>query len=269
MMFLAGPALIGLISEYATYWYAINENVRPPVEGIPYLSASVTMASLILAVSVSMIFFLSRLVIGFFVGNVIASFEDYGRLPSRVLKLVKRFIIFDSNSLEKTIEQINKIPNKINKINKISPKNILIIAVIAWLVSFGIYFWQNYDREVEQAISGGVFLSTYFVIIILTLWRKFVMQAVAVIVAISFYAFSISLLFNHHYYSMFLNLTGFGGGQPITLQLKSHDKPVEMELILRSKNWFIGHSATNGQSIEVPQHVVKSVLYRESSQNAH
>ena len=264
MMFLAGPALIGLISEYATYWYAIKEGVRPPVEGIPYLSASVTFTSLVLALSVSLTFFLSRLVVGYLVGNVITSFGGYAQIPSLAVKFLKKFFEFDSNPFDKAFEQINSIPNEFKKIK---PKIILLVTILASAITFGISYWQLHDNE--QVIKFSIFISAYFVIIILTLWRKAVMQIVSFIIAIAFYVFSISLLFNHQYYSKFLSFTGFGGGESITIQLKDNEAPIEMKLILRSKDWFIGHSVINGESIEVPQHVVKNVRYTKTDKKAH
>jgi len=266
MMFLAGPALIGLISEYATYWYALNESVRLPVEGIPYLSATVTFVSFLLALSVSFTFLLSRLIIGYFVGNVITSFEDSTKLPTKIINLIKKFILFDSNPIEKALDQINTFPTKFREIK---PKSIIIIAIIFGVISFGLSYWKFSDREDVEAINVAILMSAYFVLIILTLWRKFIMHIVSFIVALSFYIFSISLLFNHQYYSNFLTLTGFGGGQSIIIQLKTDEKPIVMKLVIRSKDWFIGHSLSNGESIEVPQHVVKSITYEKVTKNSY
>jgi hypothetical protein len=266
MMFLAGPALIGLLSEYATYWYAIKNNVRPPVEGIPYLSATVTFGSLLLALLVSITFAITRLIIGYFVGNVVTSFEGYAKLPSLAINFFKKFFTFNTSSIDKIFEQIGNTPNEIRRI---TAKNIFVLAVLGGGMAFGLAYWQISDQESVQALKYSSFISGYFVIIILTLWRKFIMQVVAFIAAISFYIFSISLLFNQQYYSQFLNLTGFGGGQLITIQTKSEATPVDMKLILRSKDWFIGHSTETGESIEIPKSVVKNITYKNVSVIAH
>jgi hypothetical protein len=266
MMFLAGPALIGFLSEYATYWYAINHNVRPPVEGIPYLSATVTFGSLLLALLVSITFALTRLIIGYFVGSVVTSFEGYAKLPSLVVNFFKKFFTFNTNSIDKVFEQIGNTPNEIRGI---TAKSIVVFAALGGGIIFGLAYWQSSGQGNEQALKYSVFISGYFVIILLTLWRKFIMQVVAFIAAISFYIFSISLLFNQQYYSQFLNLTGFGGGQPIAIQTKSEATPVNMKLILRSKDWFIGHSTETGESIEIPKSVVKNITYKKVSAVAH
>ena len=258
MIFLAGPALLGLISEYATYWYAIDENVRPPVEGIPYLSATVTLASLALALSVSLMFFLSRLVVMYLVGSVIISLEGYTKVPSIIINLLKKVFTFESHSVEQAFEQINNLPAEFRKLKGV---NILIISLLGFLLVLGLSFWQLPEQGMVKAIEKTTYISVYLTIVILSLWRKYVMNILAVIAAIAFYIFSISLLFNHQYYSLFLNYTGFGGGQKITLELKADSSPVEMKLILRSKDWFIGHSLSSGETIEVPQHVVKSIKY--------
>jgi len=266
MMFLAGPALIGFLSEYATYCYAINQNVRPPVEGIPYLSATVTFGSLLLALSVSITFLLTRLIIAYFVGNVVTSFEGYAKLPSLIVNFFKKFFTFNTNSIDKVFEQIGNTPNEIRAI---TTKNIVILAVFGGGAIFGLAYWQSSGQGNEQALKYSAFISCYFVIILLTLWRKFIMQVVSFIAAISFYIFSISLLFNQQYYSKFLNLTGFGGGQPITIAIKSEVTPVDMKLILRSKDWFIGFSTETGENIEIPKSVVKNITYKKVSAIAH
>jgi hypothetical protein len=51
-----GPGFVGLLSEYATYYYAIDLGIRPPLEGIPYLKSAVTAGSLLLAVVVAFFF---------------------------------------------------------------------------------------------------------------------------------------------------------------------------------------------------------------------
>ena len=48
---LAGASFIGFISEYATYYYAISYGVRLPVEGVPYLSITITLISILILVS--------------------------------------------------------------------------------------------------------------------------------------------------------------------------------------------------------------------------
>lgn len=60
---IAGPGLLAFLSEYATYSYAIRINIRPPLEGIPYLSASVALASLVLSVTAIIIFLITRWVV--------------------------------------------------------------------------------------------------------------------------------------------------------------------------------------------------------------
>ena len=82
--FIAGPGLIGFLSEYATYLYALGADVRPPVEGIPYLRASVTLFSMTLATLVGLIFWLARGVVGLLVGQVILAIEGYARLPKEL-----------------------------------------------------------------------------------------------------------------------------------------------------------------------------------------
>ena len=45
---VTGPGLLGFLSEYATYRYSLYYGLRPPLEGIPYLRAAVTLGSFVL-----------------------------------------------------------------------------------------------------------------------------------------------------------------------------------------------------------------------------
>ncbi len=47
---LGGSGLLGILSEFATYSYAIYYGFRPPVEGIPYLRVTITLVSFVLVI---------------------------------------------------------------------------------------------------------------------------------------------------------------------------------------------------------------------------
>jgi hypothetical protein len=265
MVFLGGPALIGFLSEYATYWYAINRGVRPPVEGIPYLSATVTFASLSIVLAVSIAFYLSRIIVRYFIGNVVVSFDGYIKLPSMVLKMLKRLISFESKSLDRTINQVDGITDKIRSV---SPKSIIILSIVISLIVFGLTYWRFSVIEDAKALEGAIAISVYSIALILSLWRQVVMQFIAFVSVVFFYVFSVSLLFNQDYYSEFLKVTGFGGGQVVFINLKDKSDPLEMELILRSKDWFIGFSAS-GENLEIPKEAVESVKYNRDLSFVH
>ena len=58
---IAGPGLLGYVSEYATYWFAFHEGIRPPLEGIPYLRTAVTTSSFALALLSALAFIVALL----------------------------------------------------------------------------------------------------------------------------------------------------------------------------------------------------------------
>ena len=265
MVFLSGPALIGFLSEYATYWYAINKGVRPPVEGIPYLSATVTFASLSIVLAASIAFYLSRVIVRYFIGNAVVSFEGYTKLPSMTLKLLKRLFSFESESLNKTINQVGGITDKIRNV---SPKGIIILLIVIALSVFGAIYWRLSVVQDAKALEVAIASSIYSIALTLSLWRQFVMKLITFLSVLFFYVFSVSLLFNHTYYSEFLKLTGFGGGQVVFINLKDQSTPVEMELILRSKDWFIGFSE-NGENLEIPKEAVESLQYNRNVRFVH
>jgi len=262
IVFLSGPALIGFLSEYATYWYAINNGVRPPVEGIPYLAATVTFVSVLIVLAASITFYLSRIVVRYFIGNVVVAFEGYTRLPNTISRLLKRSFSFESASLNRTVIQVGGITDKIRGV---STKGIIIISAVTALSAFGITYCRLSNIGETEALQQALAISIYSIALILSLWRQYVMKVIASLSVVFFYVFSISLLFNQTYYSEFLKLTGFGGGQMVSLNLKGRPTPIEMELILRSKDWFIGFSA-NGDNLEIPLEAVERLEYSKKLQ---
>ncbi|AWF80076.1 hypothetical protein BTJ40_04165 [Microbulbifer sp. A4B17] len=267
MGFLAGPALIGVFSEYAAYWYALEMHVRPPVEGIPYLSATVTFTSFIIVVMVSAVFLLTRMVVGYFIGNVVLSIEIYpkllskffvtltGRLRSEInIAAIEGFFAAGSEG----VKEFEKLPAK--KAIYIS----LLFAVISSSLITLIIWMVNDESEVFKIL---IIFSLYVFFVLLSLWRRFVMILISFVTAIAFYFFTISLLFNGEQYSKFLRVTGFGGELPVSIEVNDRDKPIGMTLVLRSRDWLIGYEVGSQRVIEVPISSVRNIQYLSDSKS--
>lgn len=259
MIYLGGPAFIGFLSEYATYYYALKSGVRPPVEGIPYLSATVTLASLFMVVTVSIVFYLTRIIVRYFIGNMILSISGYLHAPSLILKSLKKLFSFENKSLDKTTEKISEATNLIKHA---SFKQVATTCLIMGSLTFTATYLLISDEK-DNPIWFAVFACTYSSALLFSLWREWVMKFIAFIGVVLFYIFSISLLFNQSHYSNFLQITGFGGGQVILIKLKEEPELIEMKLILRSKEWFIGFSPDD-KNIEIPNESVEKITYERN-----
>lgn len=261
MIFVAGPGLIGILSEYATYSYALSEHVRPPVEGVPYLSATAIAFSFFISLLVSLVFLFSRAVLGYFVGGMILSIDSYFGMPLKLLEKLRKVIpnYSGNRDLENMCISIEKLPKLVSAV---PAKTLFPLSLIVSGSVFGLTFWLAKKDNDPNAFSAAVVFSVYSFILLLSLWRKYIVVAVSFITAIAFYVSIISLMFNSNYYAKFLNITGFGGGMEVSVTLSDNSPPQEIKLLLRSSEWLIGKSLDGESNIEIPTHsVVKVTQY--------
>jgi hypothetical protein len=261
MVFFAGPGLIGVLSEYATYSYALSEHVRPPVEGIPYLTATVVALSFLITLLVSFTFLICRAILGYFVGGMILSIDSYLGMPLRLLDKLKKVVPdYDGNrSLENMFISMEKLPKLISAV---PVKTLLPLSLAVSAILFSIVLWYSRKEGDPNAFSNALAISIYVFILLLSLWRRFIVVAVSFVAAIAFYVLIISLMFNSNYYATFLKLTGFGGGVEVSVTLNDGKQFQEMKLLLRSSEWLIGKSLDGESKIEIPTHsVVKITQY--------
>lgn len=261
LAFIAGPAFIGYLSEYATYWYAIKENVRIPVEGIPYLQATVALGSLLVTILVSVTFLITRVLFGHIVQKFIL--EDYFsylflNTIKKVLSLTKPS--FRSKALDASLQQLGGIHNNLSKLSGKKLTILMILfALTAVVVSYvGLALGTNPpERLLEISLTFGAFVS----LSILSNWSRVALFLISLITAILFYLLCISLLFNHNNYSNFLKKTGFGGQILLDVTNKDSKKNSQILLVIRSRDWLIGRDPKTNKSIELPMQSIEKIEY--------
>ena len=264
--FVAGPGLIGFLSEYATYWYALGEGVRPPVEGIPYLAATVTVASMLIAAFVSAVFLLSRMVIAYTVGSMVLSVELYAKAPFEFYSKHKSNLenAEDAESIELLFSRLSETPKKFRKMKaKKALGTILFSGFAVFSIALVIATLRSYPNPTNLALVFGGYTS----VIMLSLWRKFFMLLISVLAASMFYFFTISLLFNTHYYSNFLQGIGFGGGTLVQVDIMGESQPIDMILVLRSKEWLIGKTTDSQRNIEIRVQNIEHISFTNTKRD--
>ncbi len=260
---VAGPGLIGFLSEYATYAYALRIGIRPPLEGIPYLSATVTAGSLFLALSASIVFIFARIVAARIAGRIIGLFRDVSVSANKLSTL------FDN--LFKV--RINKTGHDdlINKVKSISPRNALILSISISLLFGAILFAiEYYNKSSTNPFIPGVFGSVFSLVAFLTIWRKAAIWWVAIASAILFYALSFYFIFSINYYSHFLRIVGYGGGSKIDVEYVESAKPPtlsEYYLLLRTSHSLICLETDKSTVTEIPIRTVKAIKYQLGGQH--
>lgn len=248
---IAGPGLITYLSEYATYFYAINLGIRPPLEGIPYLSATVAFLSLILAVTAAMIFIITRLSLAF----VSAQLIDFVRMVA---------VIFDEG-FEEYKEKGGRfvkwltLSDSLEKIRNLSFLRVLVLIIFVFVIFYLLFGVLIYEKE-KEGNAATWFFSAYTSIAILTLWRKWFTYLVGVLAAISFYVFSWQVLFDFENQEKFLRVIGYGGGIPIRVELQKEGNE-KINLYLRTTTALLGLDISNNENVEIPLANVKKIIY--------
>jgi hypothetical protein len=261
---IIGPGLIGFLSEYATYAYALRIGIRPPLEGIPYLSATVTAGSLFIALSAAVVFILARMAAVRIAWQIITLFRD---ISARTNKIAAFFELIFSMKIAKTEHE-----ELIGKIKSISTKNALILSLVVSL-AVGLIFYlidtyiatSNRSNSVEVAISVSVLSFVAF----LTLWRESAIWWVAIGASIFFYALSFYFIFSIAHYSTFLRIVGYGGGAKVTVETIVNVGKInssEYYLLLRTSESLITLDRDKVTVIEIPISTISNINYELGSQ---
>jgi len=249
---IAGPGLIAFLSEYATYTYAIRINIRPPLEGIPYLSASVALASLFLSIIAVSIFLISRWILTKMVSFPINNIRDI----FDILNSIKESKFNSGKVVDDSIKSLRDLKTK---------KAIIIILVVATAISLLLFGFVKLGALVsgtkEPEISGLIALFIYLVIVLLSLWKPIFNWIIAISSAILFYIFSFNFLFDLNHYSNYLRVIKYGGGINIELEYKDTKQKEQVVLLLRTLDYVFIKTKSETNPIELPLENVRSIKY--------
>ena len=253
--------MIGFLSEYATYNYAIQLGLRPPLEGIPYLKTAVTAGSLFLTVVVAVIFLISRFVALAIAEQIANYLRKISGLVNSILRLIRKitFGLIEIPSYEHR--------EAISKLKSFSPKLAILFSLIVAIGFFlGLYIFFRIEGD-PDAFKIGAFTGIYILIALLTTWSKKAVWWVSISSAILFYAFSFILLFNVNYYSEFLRFVGYGGGSQVTISFKEDESiSDDYYMLLRTTESLICMSKNASTITEIPIGKVHKISYKISGQ---
>jgi hypothetical protein len=223
---IAGPGFLAFSAEYATYHYALSAGVRPPVEGVPFLAATVALGSILLAIMATGLFLLFR----------------YG------LKLVLGMYLYMVNEFAQTIDQVTEVlPNDfgenvksfrlretVSSIPKLKAKKaFIIISVMA--IAIGILLEALHFISLSSSDSIAFHSAIMTWLALLTVWRPVILWFVGVVAVGVFYLSILYLMFSGNNYEEFLREVKFGGSIPITIEYNDENNTKEKyNLIIRT-----------------------------------
>jgi hypothetical protein len=251
---IAGPGLLAFMSEYAAYTYALTVGVRPPVEGVPYLSATVALISLILALFASFVFLTTRWIFALIGAQAI---DVIGKISPILDQGLQNYRDNGGKFFEKL-----SVAEAISSIKKLS---FLQVTCLAAGFSLGIWFFTKKTSGfgILDNVEGFAFAFAFYAsIAIFSLWNRAFAWFVAVLAVILFYFFSIKALFNTEGHAFFLKTIGYGGGVPVIVEYEGDRSQEKLNLAIRTTTSLMGTPNASGEYVEIPLHRVRRIIYQ-------
>lgn len=261
---VGSASVLGLLSEFAVYNYALVKGFRVPVEGIPYLRPTVTLISLCLFVFAAFGFLLV-----YYFAKSTAMFIS---APEQVVKfLVQKLKISENRVSDLSLtESMRNISNR--KALLVSTILALgVVVIITLIVHYtsmsgnSIYAVKglvefNFNWQIATFLAAFI---TYF-----SVFRPKYIKHMAIVSSLLSAILLICFLFNGNLYSSFLNVIGFGGERDITIISKDKEETLSGKLLIQSNDYYIV-LISNSDVVEFPLSKVDRVLYPQSENFWH
>lgn len=258
---LGGSSLLGVISEYATYYYAISYGVRPPMEGIPYLKASVTLISILLLISGAIIYCVTMMVFRSF-----ARLGDLSNFFNKKINPLRRRRPVERSSADLRVVFEEKSSGIVLVVTVMA--GFICFLLVRFLVSIAEPILVSYEYFEIVCIGYGIFAALAF----LTFIRPGSIVWVSLLATISYFALWFVFLFTPLYYSSLLRFVGYGGGLPVVVDLKSAGpalSPLDttLYLVIRTTDAVIVLNESTNQFIEIPNGEVRMIRHKTGGLN--
>jgi hypothetical protein len=212
---VGGAGSLGFVSEWATYTFALNFGFRPPLEGIPYLRATVALGSLLLLMSGAAVFSLVVLLLQLLPWAFRVALTSIGRWLERAGRERMAKTAFEQSkglALSKIGLRGWKLALFIMAAQILA---VLLSAPIFWFSSrvFGLDGESTRALWIVYAFSAFVGLAVSFV---RADPRSRWWFAAAAVIAV--YSFALATLFSPRHYAGILRTIGYGGGLSVVLE---------------------------------------------------
>jgi len=232
---LVGAGVLGVLSEYATYNYAIFYGFRPSFEGVPYLKAAVTFISFAFLFFGAFIFISIVLVIRWYASQA-ALVTRFGNFMTRKIGASERgrkflekypYVFADART---TLQHLLSKPSWFVKC----------FSVIFCALSLIIFYFICDANFASESVGFKIRLSILSTILFLALlssiiWKGLVWLCASLGSVLSVVT-ALVLMFNPPVYANFLRIVGYGGGMPIKIMSGDENARVVAEgyLLLRT-----------------------------------
>lgn len=255
---LGGAGLLGVLSEYATYSYAIYFGFRPPLEGIPYLKATVALGSFVVLLTGALVFALSIVVVKTFLWAfewaIAAVFGALVRIPRfQVSPRPPGFAHVIARFRARPLWQV-----------------LLLAAAVSVLTAPITYFEADFLNQFHGKSISPVRFSTAMTIAAFLLTTALANERaiwwLAGAATFGYFIGWLVILFSPHQYSGFLRLVGYGGGIPVVVELREDSgrvssPPQSYFLMLRTTEALLLLNDGKDSFVEIPRDQLKRVMH--------
>lgn len=256
---LGGAGFLGFISEYATYSYSIHYGFRPPLEGIPYLKATVTLGSFVLLISGAIVFLIALLI----VRSTVWSIEMLTDWTSRNLRNVGAVKNSQSRRFRTVFSRLSSRP----------AWQVLSFAVLVALVSGAAGYselmllnkFMPFQR-IYEPFHGGIAGAIFGFVLTVSMAKRGAIWWLGGVATFVYFSAWLWILFSPTWYASFLRTVGYGGGLPVIVEFREQAQPGQSQaisgfLLLRTTEAMLLMSTDKGTILEVPRDQVRSVSH--------
>ncbi|WP_158301312.1 hypothetical protein [Janthinobacterium sp. BJB426] len=292
---LGGAGLLGILSDYATYYYAYEMGFRAPFESVPYLKATIAFSSLFLLLSSALVFSITILLLKSIQITILKlpytpqllykQIYKIGVTPELIKSKIPKFYNYiKSNQTlnnislffqDKDLKKFNKLQSDYEKFHKRSVAIKLSICLATGLFMLAISYGLIYFNPKTMMGDEELFMTIAF---IYGFTSGFVLNfhkarwPISFTLTIFYFSFCIFNIFQPNQYAKFLRLSGYGGGTLVQLQCKDdrlHDKisTSSTSLMLRTNNTYILFLQKDRAFLEIPLEEIISTSYRIGGSN--
>jgi hypothetical protein len=249
---LGGSSFLGFISEFAGYSYAIHYGARPPLEGIPYLRASVTLLSLTLFLAGAAAF-----TTVYFIGKIFFMPID---VTLRSLAWVKKA---SPDQVRRAAIRIRTMPI-LEKMKRVAMASIFLTGAILSMAFISGLTIEPGSKITFTLVDAVLIYALSFVLYMLMLSPQ-VWRWLALLSATFLFVIAPIALFNAHFYSRLLRFIGYGGGIHVSLVFSEPEAEVmrrtEGALFLRTSSAIILYDFRQGKFHEIPMQTIRSISH--------
>ncbi|EJC6765556.1 hypothetical protein MX824_004908 [Vibrio parahaemolyticus] len=263
---LGSASVLGLLSEFAVYNYALVNGFRVPVEGIPYLKPTVTLISLV-AIGVALLGFVTTYLFTKFTALFMYA-------PDKFMSLALSYFNIKQSSISKVVIFNDMRGSSLYKALFISVLSSLTVTLLVLLNFKGsevsdlslLEVLQNPERQIfSNPVLDALFVFTLTFVMYFSAfrpkWIKHIALSIALISTVSVLVF----MFNTNMYSAFLHATGFGGERPVTLFTGENETVISGKLLIQSNDYYI----ILNKDLDVVEYPVQSVSKVQYKQTKH